>query len=180
MCDERANEFEQKVVDDEVRIDPGLAREGIVNAVVLDASAATEIVVRTTLGRCLLALVPRDRSWWVPDHFHVEAAGAIRRVFLNGLIDATRACGSLAAGRAAGPSHVELLPAASGRCRPFVSSSTTGRSTWSWLTAGAGVAHGAAASRRAQSSSSNDESESACSPARSPRRTTTSPVERLR
>jgi len=45
-----------------------------VNAVVLDASAAAEIVARTTLGRSLLALVAHDRVWWVPDHFHVETA----------------------------------------------------------------------------------------------------------
>jgi predicted nucleic acid-binding protein len=62
-----------------------------VNPVVLDASAAAEIVARTTLGRRLLALAPRDRRWWVPDHFHVESAGALRRMLLNGLIDQTRA-----------------------------------------------------------------------------------------
>lgn len=61
------------------------------NATVLDASAAAEIVVRTSLGRRLLAVAPRDRTWWAPDHFHVETAGAIRRMLLNGLIDATRA-----------------------------------------------------------------------------------------
>ena len=61
------------------------------NAVVLDASAGAEIVARTTLGRGLLALVPDDRVWWVPDHFHVETAGALRRMLLKDLIDQRRA-----------------------------------------------------------------------------------------
>jgi len=67
-----------------------------VNAVVLDASAAAEIVARTTLGRSLLALVAHDRVWWVPDHFHVETAGALRRMLLKGLIDQPRAEDALA------------------------------------------------------------------------------------
>lgn len=65
------------------------------NAVVLDASAGAEIVARTTLGRRLLALVPRDRTWWVPDHFHIETAGALRRMLLSGSIDEARASAAL-------------------------------------------------------------------------------------
>jgi predicted nucleic acid-binding protein len=68
-----------------------------VTAVVLDASAGAEIVVRSALGRRLLALAPRDRTWWVPDHFHVECAGALRRMLLKGVIDEVRA--SAAVGR---------------------------------------------------------------------------------
>ncbi len=65
-------------------------------AVVLDASAGAEIVVRSTLGRRLLRLAPRDRRWWVPDHFHIECAGALRRMLLTGVIDETRATAALA------------------------------------------------------------------------------------
>ena len=64
-------------------------------AVVLDASAGAEIVVRSTLGRRLLSLAPRDRTWWVPDHFHVECAGALRRMLLKGVIDEVRANAAL-------------------------------------------------------------------------------------
>lgn len=52
-------------------------------------------MARTTLGRRLLALVPRDRTWWVPDHFHIETAGALRRMLLSGSIDEARASAAL-------------------------------------------------------------------------------------
>jgi len=69
-----------------------------VNAVVRDASAAAEIAVRTSLGRSLLALAPRDRRWWVPDHFHIEAGGVQVANASQGFVDegrATRAVDSL-------------------------------------------------------------------------------------
>lgn len=53
-------------------------------------------VPRSTLGRRLLALAPRDRSWWVPDHFHVECAGAVRCMLLKAMIDEARASTALA------------------------------------------------------------------------------------
>ena len=65
------------------------------NIVVLDASAGAEIVAQTSTGRRLLALTPRDRAWWAPDHFHVEAAGALRRMLLKGLITEDRADAAL-------------------------------------------------------------------------------------
>jgi predicted nucleic acid-binding protein len=61
-----------------------------VNIVVLDASAGAEIVAQTGTGRRLLALTPRNRTWWAPDHFHVEATGAIRRRLMKGLIRGDR------------------------------------------------------------------------------------------
>ena len=82
------------------------------SAVVLDASAAAEIVVRTSLGRRLLALAPRDRSWWVPDHFHVEAAGAVRRMLLNAFIDEERAAGALG--------RLLTLPVTIARSQPLI------------------------------------------------------------
>jgi predicted nucleic acid-binding protein len=62
-----------------------------VTAVVLDASAAAELVARTGLGRRLRKLAPSDATWWAPDHLHVEAAAAVRRMRLRGLISAERA-----------------------------------------------------------------------------------------
>jgi predicted nucleic acid-binding protein len=66
-----------------------------VSTVVLDASAGAGIVMRSALGRRLLSLAPRDRQWWVPDHFDVEAAGAVRRMLLRGVIDETRATSAI-------------------------------------------------------------------------------------
>jgi len=90
-----------------------------VNAVVLDASAAAEIVVRTTIGRRLLALVPRDRTWWVPDHFHVETAGAIRRMLNNELVDVTRANAAL--------EQLLTLPVTVSRSQPLIAEAWTYR-----------------------------------------------------
>jgi predicted nucleic acid-binding protein len=56
--------------------------------VVLDASAAAEMFAQTTHGRALLRLAPPDRRWWVPDHFYIETAGAIRRMLHRGIVDA--------------------------------------------------------------------------------------------
>lgn len=80
--------------------------------VVLDASAAAELVTRTSLGQRLLALAPRDRTWWAPDLFHVETAGAIRRMRLNGLIDEVRATHAL--------ERLLALPVTVARSRPLV------------------------------------------------------------
>jgi predicted nucleic acid-binding protein len=90
-----------------------------VNAAVLDASAAAEIVVRTTIGRRLLALVPRDRTWWVPDHFHVETAGAIRRMLNNELVDVTRANAAL--------ERLLTLPVTVSRSQPLIAEAWTYR-----------------------------------------------------
>jgi predicted nucleic acid-binding protein len=80
--------------------------------VVLDASAAAEIVARTTDGRRLLALAPSPRRWVVPDHFHVETAGALRRMLNQGLISEERADRAL--------SRVLALPALLSASKPLV------------------------------------------------------------
>ena len=82
------------------------------SAVVLDASAGAEIITRTAVGRSLLALAPRGRVWWVPDHFHVEAAGAVRRMLLKGLIDEQRASSAL--------ERLLALPVKVNRSRPLL------------------------------------------------------------
>ncbi len=41
-------------------------------------------------------LAPSDASWWAPDHLYVEAAAAVRKMRLRGLINAERADAALA------------------------------------------------------------------------------------
>ena len=89
------------------------------NPVVLDASAGAEIVARTFLGRSLLALAPRDRTWWVPDHFHVETAAAVRRMLLQHLIDDRRADSAL--------QRLLSLPVTVNRSRPLIAEAWTYR-----------------------------------------------------
>ncbi len=44
------------------------------NALVLDASAAVEILAETSRGDALLSEAATRRNWWVPDHFHPSDA----------------------------------------------------------------------------------------------------------
>lgn len=48
--------------------------------VVIDASAGVEIVTDTARGRRLAGLLPNDAEGWVPEHFYVEVAGALRHL----------------------------------------------------------------------------------------------------
>lgn len=51
------------------------------NAVVVDASAAVEIVTRTEAGEKLNQLVPSNTAWWVPDGlFDAEVNSVLRRL----------------------------------------------------------------------------------------------------
>lgn len=56
------------------------------NAVVLDASAFVEMVLRTSRGRCVVAAI-REVSWHVPAHFDIEVFSAISRLHRRGLLD---------------------------------------------------------------------------------------------
>ena len=51
---------------------------------VLDASAGVELLLNTTRAHTLSAKFPEAAEWWVPEHFFVEVAGALRRAALNG------------------------------------------------------------------------------------------------
>jgi predicted nucleic acid-binding protein len=53
-----------------------------VTAVVIDASAAVEIVADTRRGRALARLVPSGSEGWVPEHFYAEVLAVLRRRFL--------------------------------------------------------------------------------------------------
>lgn len=57
---------------------------------VLDASAAVEICLRTPAGLSLSALMPHDAETHVPEHFYVEAAAALRRMELAGIVPTDR------------------------------------------------------------------------------------------
>jgi predicted nucleic acid-binding protein len=58
-----------------------------VTRLVLDASASVELLLNTTRAHSLSAQFPASAEWWVPEHYFVEVAGALRRAALNG--DAT-------------------------------------------------------------------------------------------
>jgi hypothetical protein len=55
-----------------------------VNRIVLDASAGVELLLNTTRARSLSVQFPAEAEWWVPEHYFVEVAGALRRAELNG------------------------------------------------------------------------------------------------
>ncbi|MCG8318510.1 MAG: type II toxin-antitoxin system VapC family toxin [Cytophagales bacterium] len=54
---------------------------------VLDASAGVELLLNTSRARSMSAKFPEAAEWWVPEHYFVEVAGALRRAALSG--DAT-------------------------------------------------------------------------------------------
>ncbi len=54
---------------------------------VLDASAGVELLLNTTRAHSLSAQFPTSAEWWVPEHYFVAVAAALRRAVLNG--DAT-------------------------------------------------------------------------------------------
>jgi predicted nucleic acid-binding protein len=58
---------------------------------VLDASAGFELLLGTTTGNALLHKLPPQAEWWVPEHYFVETASAIRRAENLGAVTATRA-----------------------------------------------------------------------------------------
>jgi predicted nucleic acid-binding protein len=53
---------------------------------VLDASAGVELLLNTTRARSLSAQFPLSAQWWVPEHYFVEVAGALRRAALNNTV----------------------------------------------------------------------------------------------
>ena len=69
---------------------------------VIDASAGVELLLETPAGRSLLAKLPRQAEWWVPEHHFVEVASVLRRAEHRGLLtplQATTAFGDLIGAR---------------------------------------------------------------------------------
>lgn len=58
---------------------------------VLDASAGVEILLDTPIGRSLADDIPTGATWWVPDHYFVEVASALRRAEYRQVIPAAQA-----------------------------------------------------------------------------------------
>lgn len=63
--------------------------------IVLDASVAVEIVLKTEYGRRALDRVEREPEVHVPEHFHIEAVSALRGESLRGEIGDLRVARSL-------------------------------------------------------------------------------------
>jgi predicted nucleic acid-binding protein len=63
--------------------------------IVLDASVAVEIVLRSEYGSRALDCVERELGVHVPEHFHIEALSALRKKSLLGELAELRAAHSL-------------------------------------------------------------------------------------
>lgn len=59
--------------------------------IVLDASAAVEILLRTHTGRSLQTQLPAPADAWVPEHFYSETASVLRRAELRSAVTPARA-----------------------------------------------------------------------------------------
>lgn len=69
---------------------------------VLDASAGFDLILETETGQALLAQIPSAPQWWMPEHYFVETAAALRRAEYTGAISptiASTAFARLVAGR---------------------------------------------------------------------------------
>jgi predicted nucleic acid-binding protein len=64
--------------------------------IVLDASVAVEIVLKTEYGLRALDRLEQEPEVHVPEHFHVEAISALRRKSLSGELEDLPAARSLA------------------------------------------------------------------------------------
>lgn len=58
---------------------------------VLDASAGFELVLETPAGQSLLDKLPPSPEWWVPEHYLVETASALRRAEYIGAVTTAQA-----------------------------------------------------------------------------------------
>ena len=58
---------------------------------VLDASAGFELVLETSRGQSLLAQLPASPEWWVPEHYLLETAAALRRAANIGAVTVAQA-----------------------------------------------------------------------------------------
>lgn len=58
---------------------------------VLDASPGVELLLDTKRGRALAAKRPAAADWWVPEHYFLEVAAALRRSARRGTITTAQA-----------------------------------------------------------------------------------------
>jgi len=62
---------------------------------VLGASAGVELLLDTQRGRSLAAKLLSGASWWVPEHYYAEVAGALRRAELRSEVPLARVARAL-------------------------------------------------------------------------------------
>jgi predicted nucleic acid-binding protein len=78
--------------------------------VVIDSSAAVEILLRTPSGTALEAAVPRGAVEWAAEIYFSEVAGVLRRAEINDLITAERAAVAVDLLLAAPVNRVQVKP----------------------------------------------------------------------
>jgi predicted nucleic acid-binding protein len=81
-----------------------------VTDLVLDASASVDLLLDTATGRMLQQLLPSGARWWVPEHFYVEVAGALRRAELRSEVPNTRVAQAMASLPTAPLRRVQVRP----------------------------------------------------------------------
>ncbi len=77
---------------------------------VLDASAGVDLLLDTPAGRRLQELLPSGATWWVPEHYFIEVAGALRRAELHGSVPSTRVSRAMDSLAAAPVRRVQVRP----------------------------------------------------------------------
>jgi predicted nucleic acid-binding protein len=77
---------------------------------VIDASAGFELTLSTVIGRALLQRLPLSGEWWVPEHYFVEVASALRRAENLGKITASQAVVAFEELRTAPLHRVQVRP----------------------------------------------------------------------
>jgi predicted nucleic acid-binding protein len=77
---------------------------------VLDASAGFELLVETKRGQRLLDQVPAGAEWWVPEHYFLETAAALRRAELRGVVTLAAAQAAATRLRVSRVHRVQVLP----------------------------------------------------------------------
>lgn len=77
---------------------------------VLDASAGFELVLETEVGQALLAQIPPSPQWWMPEHYFVETAAALRRAEYTGAVTPRRASAAFARLLAGRGHRVQVRP----------------------------------------------------------------------
>lgn len=80
------------------------------SAVVIDASAAVEILLKTSKGEALKAKFPPQAIEWVPEVYFVEVGAVLRRAELAGHITAARATAALSRLLVAPTRRVQVRP----------------------------------------------------------------------
>jgi predicted nucleic acid-binding protein len=78
--------------------------------IVLDASAAVESLLGTAAGLEVAANIERHETATTPANFDAEAYGALRRLYLRGVISRERAVDAIASLRAFPASRVPIRP----------------------------------------------------------------------